>query len=101
MWLRQLALVAVLSSGAFAQTFRGDIAGTVTDSSGAALVNAIIKLENPATGFSRAIPTGANGNFLFAELPTGIYKVIASMPGFAVQEVGRIEVSVAKTTNIP
>ncbi len=95
------ALVALLASGGFAQTFRGDIAGTVTDPSGAALVNAIIKLENPATGFSRALPTGANGNFLFAELPTGIYRIAASMPGFEVKEIGRIEVSVAKTTNIP
>ena len=104
MRLKSLAvavLIAALSaSTALSQSFRGDIAGTVVDSTGAALVNAAVKLTNPATGFSRSAVTGATGNFLFAELSTGVYKINASLPGFEVKEVGGIEVSVAKTTNI-
>jgi hypothetical protein len=48
-----LALALVLVAGAFGQNFRGDIAGTVTDLSGAARPNAIVKPENPDTGFVR------------------------------------------------
>ncbi|MDQ1468787.1 MAG: hypothetical protein QOJ99_267 [Bryobacterales bacterium] len=47
MWHSRLALVAFLTSSAFAQTFRGDMAGTVSDSTHAALVNAAVKPENP------------------------------------------------------
>ncbi len=97
---RLAALAVVFASCAFAQSFTGDIAGTVVDPSGAALVNAVIKLQNPATGFNRAATTGASGNFLFASLSTGTYKITASLPGFEVKEIAGIEVSVAKTTNI-
>ncbi len=99
--LHTVFLFALLAFSALAQTFRGDIAGTVTDSSGAALPNAVIKLENPATGFTRSTVSGAGGDFLFAELSVGTYKVTATVAGFEVKEVGNIVVNVAKTTNIP
>ncbi len=51
--LSRFALALVLVAGAFGQNFRGDMAGTVTDSSGAARPNAIVKPENPDTGFVR------------------------------------------------
>jgi hypothetical protein len=96
-----LGLAALWAVSCFAQTFRGDLAGTVTDSSGAALVNAAVKLESPSTGFSRTINTTSSGDFLFAELPTGIYQLTVTQPGFEVKRVAHIEVAVAKTTNVP
>src|SRR5260370_38783937 len=101
MWISRLALAALLTSSAFAQPFRGDIAGTVTDSTGAALVDAAVKLENPATGFVRSTLSGASGNFLFAELAAGTYKITVTAAGFQAKEVAGIEAAVAKTTNIP
>src|SRR5579871_946700 len=101
MRIRCLALVAVFAASSFAQNFRGDIAGTVVDSSGAALVDAIVKLDNPATGYSRSMSTTGNGAFLFAELQTGIYQITVTAPGFQVTKIGGLEVSVAKTTNVP
>jgi len=100
-WLSRAALALFFAATSFAQTFRGDIAGNVTDSSGAALANAILKLENPATGFTRSSLSGASGDFLFASLPVGIYKITASVAGFEVKEISRIEVNVAKTVDIP
>src|SRR5260370_35092251 len=96
MWISRLALAALLTSSAFAQTFRGDIAGTVTDSTGAALVDAAVKLENPATGFVRSTLSGARGNFLFAELPAGTYNITVTPAGFQPKEEGGIEVACAK-----
>ena len=101
MRISRFAIVVFLAANAFAQTFRGDLAGTVTDSTGAALVNATVKLDNPSTGFSRTLNTAANGDFLFAELPTGIYQLTVSHPGLQVKKIGNLEVSVAKTTNVP
>jgi len=65
------ALFLFLAASAFPQTFRGDLAGVVTDSSGAALANAVVRVENPATGLSRSTITGGSGDYLVAELPVG------------------------------
>jgi hypothetical protein len=99
--LRFTALFAFLAASAFAQTFRGDLAGVVTDSSGAALANAIVRVENPATGLSRSTITGGGGDYLVAELPVGSYSLTVTMPGFEVKKIGNIDITVAKTTNIP
>jgi hypothetical protein len=99
--LRAYLGLGLLIVNAAAQTFRGDLAGSVTDSSGAALVNASVRLENPSTGFVRAINTSGTGDFLFAELPTGVYQLTLTLPGFEVKRIANIEVSVARTTNIP
>lgn len=93
-------LIALLSCALAGQTFRGNISGIVQDASGAAISGAAVKLENPATGFTRATVSSATGDFLFAELPTGKYTVSASSPGFETKKFDGIEVAVSKTTNI-
>jgi hypothetical protein len=99
--VRFLFIFALLSAAAFAQTFRGDLAGAVTDSSGAAVANAIVKIDSPSTGLTRATTANGSGDFLVAELPVGIYDLTVSMPGFETRKVTGIEISVAKTTNVP
>ncbi|HWE49321.1 MAG TPA: carboxypeptidase regulatory-like domain-containing protein [Bryobacteraceae bacterium] len=98
---RFLLFFALLSSTAFGQTFRGDLAGTVTDASGAALAGAAVKVDSPSTGLSRTALTGGHGDFLVAELPVGMYDLTVTMPGFEGRKVTGIEISVAKTANIP
>src|ERR1700721_958627 len=97
--VRFIFIFALLSAAAFAQTFRGDLAGAVTDSSGAAVANAIVKIDSPSTGLTRATTANGSGAFLVAELPVGIYDLTVSMPGFETRKVTGIEISVAKTTN--
>src|SRR5580658_8294818 len=98
---RLIFLFALLGATAVAQTFRGDLAGAVTDSSGAAVANAIVKIDSPSTGLSRATVANGSGDFLVAELPVGIYELTVAMPGFETKKVTGIEISVAKTTNVP
>jgi hypothetical protein len=98
---RFVLLFALFSATVFGQTFRGDLAGVVTDASGAALAGAAIKVDSPSTGSSRASLTGANGDFNVAELPVGVYDLTVAMPGFEARKITGIEISVAKTTNIP
>lgn len=95
------ALSAFLSLAVFAQTFRGELAGTVTDSTGAALARAVIKLDNPATGATRSVMTNDSGGFVIPDLPVGSYELTVTMPGFEIRKITGLEISVAKTTNLP
>jgi hypothetical protein len=82
----RLTLVLYLSlfsiPPAFAQRTTGDIAGDVTDTTGAALPSVTIKVESSATGLSRATVTNGAGNYRVPELPIGTYKITASSPNF-------------------
>ena len=98
--IRLTALFAMLAASAFAQTFRGDLSGIVTDSSGAALANAVVRVEDRATGLTRSTLTGSSGEYLVAELPVGTYALTVSMPGLEVKKIENIDIAVAKTTNI-
>jgi outer membrane receptor for ferrienterochelin and colicin len=72
----------VLTISAFAQVQNGQLTGTVTDPSGAAIANAKITVANPATGFSASGTSNAAGNYTVKEIPVGTYSVTVEAPGF-------------------
>ncbi|MBI2684799.1 MAG: carboxypeptidase regulatory-like domain-containing protein [Acidobacteria bacterium] len=98
--MRFIATLFALFTALSAQTFRGNIAGTVQDASGAAIPNAAVKLESPSTGLTRAVMASASGDFTMAELPTGLYTIGVTHPGFESKKIDKIEVVVSKTTNL-
>ncbi|HKT48316.1 MAG TPA: carboxypeptidase regulatory-like domain-containing protein [Candidatus Acidoferrales bacterium] len=65
-----------------AQTFRGTILGTVTDSSGLAVASATVTIKNTGTGLTRTVATSEDGAFSVPELPIGTYTVTVEMAGF-------------------
>src|SRR2546422_956934 len=70
----QLGLVSGLfmfSLGVFGQTFRGGIAGNVADTTGAAIPEATVKIEQTATGLTRTATTPKSGEVDFPDLLTG------------------------------
>ena len=71
-----------ISLPAMAQRITGDIAGDVTDSTGAVLPNVTVTVVNTGTNLSRSGVTSATGTFRITELPIGTYKVTASAEGF-------------------
>ena len=79
--LAVFALLA-LTSSAFAQVQYGQITGTVTDPSGAAVPNAKVTVTNAGTNLSISATTNASGNYTVKELPLGTYKVTAEASGF-------------------
>ncbi len=84
--LLAIAVVGAATGGlAFAQT-TGDITGTVTDSSGAALPGVNCTATSPALQGSRSSITSNSGNYRIASVPPGTYKVICSLAGFATAE---------------
>jgi hypothetical protein len=88
-------LFICLSISAIAQTFRGGIQGTVTDSSGAAVVGAAITVKSADTGLVRTVATNDEGDFLVSELPLGAYSVTASKSGFGTKVLNGINVAVS------
>ncbi len=77
-------LITILSCiPAFGQAAGGAIAGTVTDSTGAAVPNAKVVVHNAGTGVDTELATNESGVYRAANLVPGNYHVSASAPGFA------------------
>ena len=91
-YLFLLVLAFAVTSSLVAQTFRGGIAGSVQDSSGAAVPNAKIMLTGTDTGFKREMVSTSSGDYSFQDLPLGNYTVEVSSSGFATQKVEHIAV---------
>ena len=88
-------VVLLLASLASAQSFRGSITGTVTDSSGAAVSGADVKVVSADTGLTRTVVTNSDGFFIASELPPGSYSVTISKTGFRTATAKGISVSVS------
>jgi hypothetical protein len=89
-----------MTLAAFSQTFRGSIAGTVTDASGAAIPEAAVQATNNATGFSFDTVSTGSGDFVLPNLPLGIYSVTVKKTGFQGVKIDNVEVAVSRTTNV-
>src|SRR5215472_14726911 len=100
---RSLLFVAVLllaASFASAQTFRGTILGAVTDTSGAVLPGATVKVVNVNTGLERTTLTSADGSYSVPELPLGTYSVTVSQSGFETAITKGVTVNVAADSRV-
>jgi outer membrane receptor protein involved in Fe transport len=96
----RVAVLLVLFSAllAAAQTFRGGIQGTVTDTSGASIPDAQVTVTNPGTGLSRSVPTDQSGAYVFTELPPGSYNVSITKSGFGKATLSNVQVAVSVNT---
>ena len=94
--LLPIALAVLLAApyGAFSQTFRGGIQGTITDSTGAAIPGAQVKVFSPGTGLTRTLSTNDLGGYVASELPLGTYSVTIVKEGFRSMTLTDIPVSV-------
>ena len=74
--------LALRPTPGWAQNVYGTIAGTVTDSSGAAISDATVTLTNKDTGDKHSISTDASGNYTFVDILRGTYKLEVEKTGF-------------------
>lgn len=75
-------VMLLVTPWAGAQSTSGRIRGTVTDPSGGAVAGVTVRLVNTATNITRETSAGANGDYLFLEVPVGTYELNAIQPGF-------------------
>jgi Carboxypeptidase regulatory-like domain len=101
-----LAVLALLVGSAgtlmpvFAQSNYGSIAGTVADSSGAAIADAQVTLSNISTTEKRAQPSGPDGLYSFVNLQPGEYRIDVEKQGFKRSAHPAITVEVGQTARI-
>ncbi len=78
-------LLAAAAHSAFGQasSINGEILGTVTDVTGAKIVNAKVTLVNVNTGLQLTANTVSSGLYRFTVLPLGRYDLKVESPGFA------------------
>ena len=95
-------VLAVLAHDGFlsAQTYQGRILGTITDSSGAVVSGAKVTITNTATGLSRNLVTGSEGEYLAPELDPGAYRVAVEVPGFKRSESTPVILEVARDVRV-
>jgi hypothetical protein len=77
------SVAAVLSvSAATAQTLKGTILGTITDTSHAVVPAVVVNITETNTNFHRSDTTNDSGFFAFANLDPGTYRLDVLHPGF-------------------
>ena len=95
-----LLLVTMSATMSYAQTFRGSILGTVTDTTGAAVTGATVTVHNVDTGIDRITQTGVDGSYLIPELQIGTYTVTVEFGGFQKAVTTGVVVDVASEKRI-
>ena len=100
--LRRVSLLAVCLLSAvhlFAQS--ADVSGTVMDQSGAVVPGAHIRLVNQDTLVERNITTNSRGVFSAPFIKPGVYQVFVEAPGFSMEVVRDIKITVDAQINLP
>jgi len=77
-----LAALLTTTTTVFAQSTGGRILGRVSDSTGAVIANVKVTATHESTGTSRDTRTNDNGDYVFAEIPVGIYTLTFDLTGF-------------------
>ena len=90
-----LGIILSISS-LLAQTSTGRIAGTVTDSSSAAVKGAVVTVVDERTNQERAATTNDDGNYAFTGLQPSSYTLRVSQSGFSNTEVKQIDLQVGQ-----
>ena len=96
-----ICALLLLDPGVPAQTFRGGINGTVTDSSGAVVANASVTATNVGTKATTATVSSSAGEFLFNDMPLGTYTVTVASAGYATSKIDTIQVSAGVLYTLP
>jgi hypothetical protein len=93
-------LVAIPTAIRSQNVVTGQVNGAVVDTTGAAVANARVTLENIATGAEeQPIHTNSTGNFVFPLLKPGDYIVRVSTPNFHTM-IAKVEVQLGKIASV-
>ncbi len=93
-----LAFGLLLTSVVCGQAVKGSLLGTITDANGSAAANAAVTVTEIRTNISSTTTTNADGNYVFANIKEGVYRIESSLKGF--KKVVRENVTVDVNTTI-
>jgi hypothetical protein len=92
-----LSLINVVSAQGTATS--GQITGSVTDPSGAAVPEATVTVTHLGTGTQRTVTTSADGNYSITNLALGTYRLSVTKSGFKETSVSNVVVNVSTVTS--
>src|SRR5450631_3408282 len=92
--------IAVLTTGALAQSNQGSIAGNVVDPTGAVIANATITAVEKATGTTYQTVSSTAGSYRFPNMIIGTYDVTTVVSGFKTSRMTGVVVQVASTSSL-
>jgi len=95
-----VVLVFSFVSVSFGQSTRGELAGSITDASGALIPGARIVAVNSDTGSKSETTSTSSGAYHFTELSIGRYSVTVTAPGFSVATSNGVQVTVNSTSSL-
>ena len=82
------------------QASTGQISGVVSDTAGALVQNATVRVLNTQTGLERTVTTSNEGLYQVVLLPSGTYNVTAEAAGFQPVTVEGAQVTVGGSTDV-
>jgi hypothetical protein len=95
-------VIALLAAApALAQKTTGSIRGTTVDADGQALPGVAIVVTGELLGAAqRTTVTSPDGGFMFAAMPIGTFRVMASLDGFQTQAAEEVRVAIGKVATV-
>ncbi|MBO0800633.1 MAG: carboxypeptidase regulatory-like domain-containing protein, partial [Blastocatellia bacterium] len=91
----------LLAISVLAQNFNnGTVMGTVTDTSGAAVPDAVVRLTRANPHLLRETRTDAAGNYQIQQVPPGDYQIEFEKTGFQKVQIGAINLSAAQQLRV-
>ncbi len=93
-------LALFLALTAEAQVVGGTIAGVVTDSTGAAVQHAHVRIHNEDTGTERRLETDSTGHYAAPSVTVGTYTVVVEAAGFATERRTGVNLTIGEATEV-
>src|SRR5579871_4461619 len=97
---RYVAILFVSALSLVAQTNRGGISGSVSDSSQAVVAGATVIITNEGTNETRRLTTSQTGAYSVVDLEPVNYRLEVELQGFKKEIVEHIKVDTASTTTV-
>lgn len=97
---RKIFAICAFAVPLFAQAPYGRMTGRVTDSAGAVVPGAAVRVTNIATNVVTTAASDSQGNYEARNLIPGPYKLVVEMQGFKTYERGPIEVRVGDVLTV-
>jgi hypothetical protein len=100
-WVMLVVVLTALPMAYGQVSTTGEIRGTVTDPSGAAVPGATLNLLNEAAGTERNVTSSGDGGFVFVRVEPGTYRLTASAKGFQNASTTGLVVVTARAIDVP
>lgn len=95
-----LVSIFILAAGSFVFAQDAQVQGQVTDSSGATIPRALVRVVDQRTGAERRTETDSSGEYSVPALNPSIYKMLVQAPGFSISVSNAIILNVAQNAVI-